>query len=108
MTAGSWLQKNGQTFHASGVDARTVPCHTLLMTTTTAAKAIETTDALWERTHKALCEGRWSEARALLDDLSLRTDVRDMLRSAASYGLAGHWIEPVIQGRIDLVNSRVA
>jgi hypothetical protein len=70
------------------------------------ATAHLTTDALWTLTHVALTERRWAEARALLDDLGLRHDIRDMLASAEAYGLRGSYLA-VIQDRIDLVNSKV-
>lgn len=71
-----------------------------------------TTDTLWQATHSALCAGRWSEARALLDDLGRRSDVRDCLLSVAQYGQVSGKTLPagydvVIQDRIDLVNSKV-
>lgn len=72
----------------------------------------KTTDTLWSETHSALCAGRWSEARALLDDLGRRSDVVDSLLSVAQYGRVSGKILPagydaVIQDRIDLVNSKV-
>lgn len=74
--------------------------------------ATKTTDSLWTETHSALCAGRWSEARALLDDLGRRTDVRDMLLTIDQYtGMCGKPLRPeyrpVLADRIDLVNSRV-
>jgi len=71
------------------------------MTNTTTLK----TTQLWDLTHRALCDKQWSKARALLDDLGLRSDNRDHLRSAEGYGLVGPYT-PVIQDRIDWVNSR--
>jgi hypothetical protein len=65
-----------------------------------------TTHELWDATHAALCEHRWADARALLDDLGLRNDNHDLLASAATYGLVGPYT-PVIQDRIDLVNAKV-
>lgn len=71
------------------------------------------TGDLWVATHSALCKGQWSTARALLDDLGLRSDVRDLLLSVKQYTkMSGRSLavgyDAVIQDRIDLVNSRVA
>jgi hypothetical protein len=73
---------------------------------TRTATAHLTTDALWTLTHAALTERRWAEARVLLDDLGLRHDIHDLLASAEAYGLRGPYL-PIIQDRIDLVNSKV-
>lgn len=70
------------------------------MTTTTL-----TTSNLWDLTHHALAAGRWSQARALLDDLGLRSDNRDELRPAAQYACPEALLG-VIGDRIDLVNSK--
>jgi hypothetical protein len=70
------------------------------------ATAHLSTDELWTLTHVALCEKRWSDARALLDDLGLREDSHDLLASAKDYGLTGPYAQ-VIQDRIDLVNARI-
>jgi hypothetical protein len=68
-----------------------------------------TTEQLWDITHVTLLEHDWGEARALLDDLGLRTDNYDMLSSAQSYGMDrltyGDYVN-VIQDRIDLVNEK--
>jgi len=74
--------------------------------------ATKTTDSLWTETHSALCAGRWSEARALLDDLGRRTDIRDILLTVDQYAaMCGKNLRPeyrpVLADRIDLVNSRV-
>jgi hypothetical protein len=76
-------------------------------------RATASTICLWDVTHSALCAGRWSEARALLDDLGRRSNVVDSLLSVAQYGrMSGKALpagyDAVIQDRIDLVNSKVA
>lgn len=71
------------------------------MTTTTL-----TTSELWTRTHAALNAGRWSEARALLDDLGRRSDNHDMLSPVSTYAVPEH-IRALIGDRIELVNSKV-
>lgn len=63
------------------------------------------TTELFEATHKALVEKRWSQARALLDDLGRRNDNVDKLSSADSYGCP-EMLLGVIGDRIDLVNSK--
>jgi hypothetical protein len=65
-----------------------------------------TTNELWTRTHRALCQGDWSYARADLEDLSRRADVRDRLSSAADYGVPDCMLG-VIGDRIDAVNLAV-
>jgi hypothetical protein len=74
--------------------------------------ANKTTNALWTETHSALCAGRWSQARALLDDLGRRSDNADCLLSIEQYcQLAGKSLpvgfDAVLADRIDLVNSKV-
>lgn len=56
--------------------------------------------------HSSLLAGDWSLARSYLEDLSRRTDVRDTLPRASSYGVP-ECIERLIQDRIDAVNSAV-
>jgi len=63
------------------------------------------TTELWQATHDALCQGSWSAARRLLDDLGLRRDNVDRLSSAESYGVP-EMLRGVIGDRIDLVNSK--
>lgn len=67
------------------------------------------TSALFAVTHRELCHGRWSAARALLDDLARRTDVGDKLADVASYEtMCGHSAgvaAQLLQDRIDLVNA---
>lgn len=65
-----------------------------------------TTNKLWDMTHAALCDGRWSEARRLLDELSTRRDVRDYLYEPSVYGAPSE-LHGVLGDRIALVNSRV-
>lgn len=65
-----------------------------------------TTQELWTRTHAALTAGHWSEARALLDSLGLRSDNRDMLSPVSSYAVPEHLLA-LIGDRIELVNSKV-
>jgi hypothetical protein len=79
-----------------------------MTTTTTMTTATETltTSELWELTHSALCSQQWIQARALLDDLGRRQDVRDYLASAEAYGLTGTY-STLIQERINVVNHRV-
>jgi hypothetical protein len=64
-----------------------------------------TTSQLWDLTHKALIAGNISIARKYLDDLGLRDDNPDYLSDADDYGITGY-IVPVIQDRIDWVNSK--
>jgi hypothetical protein len=71
------------------------------------------TSDLWDRTHKALCDGKWSKARNLLDDLGRCDNVVDLLLDLSQYERAsGKTLpadyRPIIQDRIDLVNSKVA
>jgi hypothetical protein len=61
---------------------------------------------LFAVTHRALLSQQWGQARVLLDALDLRSDNRDKLCSAESYGCPA-FIRSVIQDRIDLVNSKV-
>lgn len=63
------------------------------------------TDDLWQACHRSLLAGRWSTARALLDDLSRRPDVRDCLGTARGYGVP-EYLQGVIGDRIDAVNDR--
>lgn len=70
------------------------------------------TNSLWEETHAALCAGEWSKARKLLDDLGQRSDVVDLLLDLSQYERASGKtlsvdFRPVIQDRIDLVNSKI-
>lgn len=66
----------------------------------------DVTTNLWTATHDALCDGRWADARTLLDELGLRTDVVDCLSSAQAYGVPP-MLHDVIQDRINVVNARV-
>lgn len=71
-----------------------------------------TTVNLWTLTNAALCAGRWSEARALLDDLGRRSNVVDRLMSIGLYErAAGKSLRPdfrsVLADRIELVNSKI-
>lgn len=74
--------------------------------------ATQSTSELYARTHAALCAGRWSEARDLLDLLGQRDDNRDLLAPLSSYlahlcrGPLPTGYAPVIQDRIDLVNAK--
>lgn len=66
---------------------------------------------LWEETHHALSNGKWSEARRCLDDLA-REQVTDRLLDLKSYQRLCKKTLPegfhaVLQDRIDLVNSKV-
>lgn len=70
------------------------------------------TSTLWEQTHAALCAGSWSKARSLLDDLGRRADVVDLLLDLSQYERAsGKTLpadyRPIIQDRLDLVNSKI-
>lgn len=67
---------------------------------------VTATRDLWERTHLALIEHNWSEARSLLDDLGRKRDNHDRLSSAAAYGVP-ELLRSVISDRINLVNSKV-
>lgn len=67
--------------------------------------ATQNTSDLFAATHAALCAGRFSEARALLEDLARRDDNRDSLASAVAYGVPTHLVA-VMQDRIDLVHAR--
>jgi hypothetical protein len=74
------------------------------------------TSELWSVTHAALCAGRWSIARRLLEDLARRSDFTDTLPSVEGYSVvlqltgkscpldAGFRV--LLQDRIDAVNSR--
>jgi len=65
------------------------------------------TAELFEQTSAALWAQKWGQARALLDDLGLRSDNTTRLRSAEAYGLDRERdFYNVIQDRIDLVNAR--
>ena len=64
------------------------------------------TSELFRVTHKALVSQQWGQARVLLDALDLRSDNRDKLSSATSYGCPDMLVR-VIQDRIDLVNTKV-
>ena len=70
----------------------------------TRSMATSTSD-LFSATQQALRDGRWSQARALLDDLGRRNDNVDKLSSADSYGCP-EMLLGVIGDRIDLVNSK--
>lgn len=66
---------------------------------------------LWDETHIALSNGKWSEARRCLDDLA-REKVTDRLLDLKSYQRLCKKTLPegfhaVLQDRIDLVNSKV-
>ena len=63
------------------------------------------TDELFTATHTALCTGKFSQARALLEELGSRADNRDVLPSAKAYGVPEH-IAQIIQDRIDQVNAK--
>lgn len=58
-------------------------------------------------TNTALINGKWSQARALLDDLSRRRDNRDMLGTVESYNVPA-MLKEVIGDRIELVNSNAS
>lgn len=69
------------------------------------------TAELWSTTHAALCAGRWSVARSLLETLSRRPDYVDHLAPIGSYEqAAGVTLEPsfreILADRIELVNVR--
>lgn len=75
-------------------------------------EATLSTTVLWDQTHTALCEGEWSKARSLLDDLGRRSDVVDLLLDLSQYERASGKalsvdFRPVIQDRIDLVNGKI-
>lgn len=77
---------------------------------------VSPTSELWSTTHAALCAGRWSIARRLLDDLARRPDYVDHLCSLATYVSAlerNDAMQPLessfrtlLADRIDLVNAR--
>lgn len=64
------------------------------------------TRALWQAVHWALCDGRWVDARRLLEELEQREDVVDYLNPASSYGAPAAY-EAVLQDRIEMVNAVV-
>lgn len=74
-----------------------------------ASPATSTSD-LFQACNTALMAGRWSEARALLDDLGQRRDNPYTLLSVSTYmmlsgkSMLGGYVA-VLQDRIDLVNS---
>ncbi len=65
------------------------------------------TSQLFDMTNTALINGKWSQARALLDDLSRRRDNRDMLGTVESYNVPA-MLKEVIGDRIELVNSNAS
>lgn len=68
---------------------------------------IASTTLLWDTTHAALCGKQWGEARGLLEQLSRRDDIVDLLPNAKAYGVPD-MLHSVIQDRIDEVNAAVA
>lgn len=71
-------------------------------------------DQLWDKAHSALLEGRWGEARALVDDMCAnhRDHAVDELLTMDDLRRAGRQTpspayEPVLQDRISLWNSYV-
>lgn len=72
------------------------------------------TSELWSTTHAALCAGRWSVARSLLETLSRRPDYFDHLAPIDSYARGVKWSALALNGglrelladRIELVNAR--
>lgn len=76
-----------------------------------AVVSADSTDHLWQQAHAALLAGKWSAARAWLDSLSRRSDIRDELLSLDVYErAAGVELHPtfraVLSDRIELVNCR--
>lgn len=61
------------------------------------------TNDIWTAAHSALCAARWTDARAHLDTLAGRSDNRDVLSSAATYGATGQMAD-VLQARIEVCN----
>lgn len=76
-----------------------------LQATTSKPNKCPTTE-LWQATHEALSQGRWSQAQRLLDDLGRRSDNRNLLSSPEAYGVPSVLYE-VISDRIELVNEKV-
>jgi len=67
----------------------------------------ETSKQIRLRVLEALRQGRWAEARALLDDLSRRTDVDESVPALATFDAAERLqgsYRTILQDRIDLVN----
>lgn len=79
------------------------------------ADRLSTSD-LWTATNTALCEGRWSIARRLCEDLSRRSDYTDTLSDVSGYLTAlavrgeqralDAGFRQLLQDRIDSVNAR--
>lgn len=84
------------------------------MTNPTKSRRTETaalpTSELFAQTHRALCWGRWADARVLLDLLGRRSDNREYLPAYSAYdqGHAGERAQfaAVLQDRINLVNRK--
>lgn len=66
----------------------------------------QSTNSLFRQTHNALIDGRWSQAQALLDQLSRREDNHFWLNQPHEYGVP-ETLRGVIGDRIELVNSKV-
>ena len=69
------------------------------------------TNELFLEAELALLDGRYAEARGLLDELGQRRDVKGELADCETYEqLSGRELHPeyrqLIQNRIDLVNSQ--
>lgn len=71
------------------------------------------TDDVWCGTHSALLGGRWSEARAYLDELARRPDNKSSLCTVDTYmkdrqvsAELRDGLRDLLGDRIDLVNSK--
>lgn len=79
------------------------------------ADRLSTAD-LWTAANTALCEGRWSIARRLCEDLARRADFADKLSHVSAYLTAlelrnapralDAGFRQLLQDRIDAVNAR--
>jgi hypothetical protein len=96
--------------NASKSSPQAAPLSRALAGAPTDTAPLMSTPELWAATHSALCAGRWSQARALLDALGRREDNRDLLPPTTAYAkITGHGpltdFAQLIQDRIDLVNA---
>lgn len=66
-----------------------------------------TTSQTWTAAHSYLCRQDWTSARRLLEDLAKRTDNRDYLAPATSYGATGQ-MAAVLDARISVCNRQAA
>jgi hypothetical protein len=65
------------------------------------------TSKLFDFAHQSLLAGKFSQGRAALDELGLRSDNRDLLSSVEAYKVPPE-IRQLIQDRIELVNAKAS